>query len=92
MKLAIVLSLCFVSYCSSASVVGRDIETEWGRFKNGFRKSYGNSASETKRKGIFAQNLAAIDAHNRAAANDPNSFKMALNKYADLVAKINLCS
>nr|XP_023028722.1 cathepsin L1-like [Leptinotarsa decemlineata] len=59
-------------------------EESWENFKITFSKSYQDIAEEKLRYKIFLSNVLRIEEHNEKYENGQSSFKMGVNKFADL--------
>lgn len=57
---------------------------KWSEFKTRFRKTYRNESEEVARKAIYESKLLMVQEWN---ADPANSFKLALNEFADETAE-----
>lgn len=57
---------------------------EWEDFKARFKKSFKTLAEEEKRSGIFRENLARFEEHNRRYEDGNVTFTQGVNRDADL--------
>lgn len=55
-------------------------------FQAKHNKVYASSTEESTRKSIFSTNLKKINAHNREADNGVHTYRLGVNKFADLVS------
>merc|ERR1712055_708782 len=82
MKVTVALLLLGVS-CSQAL----DLDTEWENFKIKFGRNYLSALEHDDRKQIFASNLDLIQRHNEEEAQGLHTYKLGVNKFADLTNK-----
>ncbi|XP_060526650.1 cathepsin L-like [Cylas formicarius] len=73
--------LVIFSAVAIASSIPHD---KWQQFKADHAKLYRNVAEEQRRFGIFLDNLQTIEEHNALYAKGEVSYKLAVNKFADL--------
>lgn len=83
MKFLIVLATVLASACA-ISFFDLVLE-EWGTYKLAHGKTYENDVEEKFRMKIFMENKHKIAKHNAKFARGEVSFKMGLNKYADML-------
>jgi len=83
MKVLIVL----LSAIAAASAVSffELVHEEWKSFKASHKKSYGDDTEEKFRMKIFMENKHHIAKHNQLYEQGKVTYKLALNKYADLL-------
>ncbi|KAI4458607.1 cysteine protease family c1-related [Holotrichia oblita] len=78
-----ILSLCFVTI---QSVSYYDlVQEEWEEFKVTHKKQYENPTEEKYRMQIFMENVHTISKHNQLYGQGLVTFKMGVNKYADML-------
>merc|ERR1712055_1222868 len=82
MKVTVALLLLGVS-CSQAL----DLETERENFKSKFERNYLSAQEHDDRKQVFANNLDLIKRHNEEEAKGLHTYKLGVNKFADLTNK-----
>ncbi|CAH1392202.1 unnamed protein product [Nezara viridula] len=75
----IVLILFVVAFCYASTT-----DEEWKAYKAKFNKNYPNPAIDEMRKLIFLHNKALVEEHNRLYDEGLKSFKLAVNKFADM--------
>lgn len=83
MKVLFVLSAIIV--CASAVSFYDLVHEEWKAFKNQHSKTYENEVEERFRMKIFLENRHKIAIHNQKYAKNEVTYKLGLNKYADLL-------
>merc|ERR1712213_94081 len=66
--------------CVAAASATTLLQAQWSKFKADHGKVYSSSAEEALRMSIFAQNVAKIEAQNRAG----QSWKSGINQFTDL--------
>merc|ERR1712013_576216 len=66
--------------CVAAASATTLLQAQWSKFKADHGKVYTSSAEEALRMSIFAQNVAKIEAQNRAG----QSWKSGINQFTDL--------
>merc|ERR1712004_510994 len=66
--------------CIAAASATTLLQAQWSKFKADHGKVYTSSAEEALRMSIFAQNVAKIEAQNRAG----QSWKSGINQFTDL--------
>lgn len=76
------ITLFLISNVQSMSIY----ETLWSDFKVQHGKSYVDHVEELLRKEIFRDNLDKITLHNLEADLGKHSFRLAVNKFADMVS------
>ncbi|XP_015794389.1 cathepsin L1 [Tetranychus urticae] len=59
-------------------------ENEWESFKAKHNKVYADEREEAWRKTVFLYNLKKIQAHNERADNGEHTYRLGVNKFADL--------
>uniref|UniRef100_A0A1L8EHK8 cathepsin L n=1 Tax=Haematobia irritans TaxID=7368 RepID=A0A1L8EHK8_HAEIR len=79
--LALLALVAFVQAVSFSDI----IKEEWHAFKLEHRKMYGSDTEERFRLKIFGENRHKIAKHNQLYAAGKKSFKLGLNKYADML-------
>ncbi|RXG54203.1 Digestive cysteine proteinase 1 [Armadillidium vulgare] len=70
--------------CASAL---SNVDKEWGNFKTKFEKKYIGQEDEANHYKTFLANKALIAEHNKKFDNGEVTFKMAVNKFADMTAE-----
>ncbi|KAB7503954.1 Cathepsin L [Armadillidium nasatum] len=78
----ICLILVLVAYASALSTV----DQEWENFKVKFNKQYADG-EEARRHKIFLENKVLIAEHNKKFENGEVTFKMGINKFADMLVE-----
>lgn len=78
-----VVLLCVCVECSIFPTV-REVDRHWLVWKLLHRRVYSSREEEVYRKGIFVQNLRYIKGQNRRYNAGLESYKTALNQFADL--------
>jgi cathepsin L len=81
MKFLIALTL-LVAYASAASLQ----DAEWSSFKAQHNKSY-DAKEDAMRRSIWALNMKRVNQHNIEHANGMHSYKVAMNKFADMTSE-----
>jgi len=82
MKFAIAIFILGVS-CAH----GLDLETEWENFKVKYEKDYLSAQEHDVRKLVFSDNLNFIQKHNEEEARGLHTYRVGVNKFADLTNK-----
>ncbi|XP_067004611.2 cathepsin L [Anabrus simplex] len=82
MKLIVVL--CTILVVSQALSYSELVKQEWNTFKLQHRKKYASPREEQYRMQIFMETANKIAKHNEAFARGEVSYKMGLNKFADM--------
>ncbi|XP_066992744.2 cathepsin L [Anabrus simplex] len=82
MKLIVVL--CTILAVSQALSYSELVKQEWNTFKLQHRKKYASPREEEYRMQIFMETANKIAKHNEAFARGEVSYKMGLNKFADM--------
>jgi len=77
--LSLVLLFTVAEICFGAS-----LNAEFASFKKENNKQYEDAIEEAFRKGVFAANLEKINKHNEEYAQGDHSWKMSVNRFADL--------
>ncbi|KAF7268187.1 hypothetical protein GWI33_018649 [Rhynchophorus ferrugineus] len=80
--LIVVALVLAVSASSELSVAGR-----WSEFKLEHTKSYQDKVEEVKRFAIFQDNLKKIEEHNARYETGEETYKMSVNKFADMTSE-----
>ncbi|KAK9887529.1 hypothetical protein WA026_023251 [Henosepilachna vigintioctopunctata] len=87
------LSICFVLSIILLSDVAnatkkRDfgLNIFWNKFKRDYHKKYSSHDEEHRRREIFRKNLKRIQEHNAKFAKGESTYRMIINKFADLDA------
>ncbi|XP_057658995.1 protein CTLA-2-beta-like [Diorhabda carinulata] len=62
------------------------VEDQWKDFKSTHNKSYSDE-EDGRRFQIFKDNVEKIEAHNKKYESGEVTFKMGINKFADLTAE-----
>ncbi|CAH1981369.1 unnamed protein product [Acanthoscelides obtectus] len=62
----------------------RNEYSAWNNYKTDYSKQYDSPNEEARRQGIFNDNLAFIEDHNRRYQNGEVGYKLAVNDLADL--------
>ena len=89
--LAYAILLAVVIHVSIPRVVAKpfdltEAEEMWLKFTAKYKTSYASPVEREQRKAIFMANLKLINKHNEEADEGLHSFKMSMNKFADLVS------
>ncbi|XP_053202221.1 procathepsin L-like [Panonychus citri] len=79
--------VCFIALFALATAANLSFNNEWESFKAKHNKVYASSTEESTRKSIFSTNLKKINAHNREADNGVHTYRLGVNKFADLTAE-----
>ncbi|CAH1173503.1 unnamed protein product [Phaedon cochleariae] len=80
MRSFIIFAVAFIA------VEALSFKNEWNEFKLKHGKSY-DTKEEVNRFSIFQSNLLTIVNHNKKYGNGESTFKMAINKFADLTSE-----
>jgi cathepsin L len=80
-----VLVLLALVACASAATFSDVIKEEWQTFKLEHRKHYQDETEERFRLKIFNENRLKVAKHNQLFAAGRVSYKLGLNKYADML-------
>nr|XP_039258208.1 procathepsin L-like [Styela clava] len=85
MKIFIVLS-CFVavSLAGVLTMTKETVDDEWNMWKEKFNKFYYDEKDEAVRQYIWQKNKEYITSHNKRADNGEHSYRLGMNKFADL--------
>ncbi|XP_023313137.1 uncharacterized protein LOC108903178 [Anoplophora glabripennis] len=78
------MRIFIVFICTILVVKGTSIEEQWQSFKDNVGKHYRSRLEESTRFQIFKDNVYKIEEHNRRFARGEVSYKLAVNKFADL--------
>lgn len=81
---SVLLLLAVIAYVQAVSF-SEVIKEEWHAFKLEHRKHYNDEVEERFRLKIFNENKHKIAKHNQLFAAGKKSYKVALNKYADML-------
>lgn len=84
MRTVLALLLGFIALAQAVTLSDLSRE-EWHTFKLEHRKNYGNEVEERFRMKIFNENRHKIAKHNQLFAQGKVSYKLGLNKYADML-------
>ena len=71
---------------AAKALASTEIDELWTKFTKKYKTSYSNSVEAEQRKAIFAANLKLINKHNDEADQGLHSYRLAMNKFADLVS------
>merc|ERR1712154_636429 len=77
--LSVALLLTVTEICFGAS-----FNSQWASFKREHNKQYEDGIEEAFRKGVFAANLEKINKHNEEYEQGDHTWKMSVNRFADL--------
>ncbi|XP_043289664.1 cathepsin L-like [Venturia canescens] len=83
MKTLFVVFMAIFAAAQAATTVDL-LRAEWSAFKHHHQKSYDNHAEEQLRMDIFMENKRKIVEHNRKYDAGQVSYKLAINKFADM--------
>ncbi|XP_015791309.1 cathepsin L1 [Tetranychus urticae] len=75
---------CFIALFALAAAASLSYENEWESFKAKHHKVYAGESEEAWRKSVFLNNLKKIKAHNERADNGEHTYRLGVNKFADL--------
>ena len=73
---------CFHVLAVSFSVYGQSLNQQWQEWKQQHEKIFATEQEETRRLGIWMNNMAAIQEHNL----QNHSFTLKMNHFGDLVS------
>ncbi|UYV65102.1 hypothetical protein LAZ67_3003137 [Cordylochernes scorpioides] len=91
MKSTVAVVLLLAALCHSQPLLlDAEMETIWQNYKTVYEKTYSSYTEETLRKKILHNNIHKIIKHNMKYELGMSSYRMGLNKYADMVTA--LCS
>ncbi|XP_015788835.1 cathepsin L1 [Tetranychus urticae] len=74
----------FIALFVLVSAASFSNENEWESFKAKHNKVYADEREEAWRKTVFLNNLKKIKAHNERANNGEHTYRLGVNKFADL--------
>ena len=69
---------------STIGLTSASNDSQWNDFKTNFNKTYKTNVEEQKRFRIFRDNCFMFEEHNRKYEHGDVSFKMGINRDADL--------
>ncbi|CAH2046662.1 unnamed protein product, partial [Iphiclides podalirius] len=81
---SLVALLCMVVAVSAVSFVDV-VKEEWDAFKMEYQKEYGSEVEDQFRMKIYAENKHKIAKHNQRFAQGLVSYRLKVNKYADML-------
>jgi len=85
MKVFLLLVLALATVALSQPV--ENLDDEWHNFKITYEKEYEDEEEETLRKKVFMDNHKFVQEHNAKYQNGEVTYKVGINKFADLTAK-----
>ncbi|XP_068148101.1 cathepsin L1 isoform X1 [Drosophila tropicalis] len=85
MRFALITLLVALVAMTQAVSFSELVREEWTTYKLEHRKNYADSTEESFRMKIFTENKHHIAKHNQRFATGEVSYKLALNKYADML-------
>ncbi|XP_053205503.1 uncharacterized protein LOC128389881 [Panonychus citri] len=82
LRFIVLSTLIALSYGLAVSF--NEVKESFEQFKGDYGVVYGDAKEEAQRLKIFAKNFAKIKAHNVRAVNGQHSYRLGVNKFADL--------
>ena len=82
MQLTVLVLCCYHVLLVSTVALGLTVKEEWQSWKAQHGKEFGSEEEEMLRLGIWMNNMAAIEEHNRQNHN----FTLKMNHFGDLVS------
>lgn len=81
----LIFAFALVAVTSAASLTDVSLNNFWTQFKRQHNKVYANSEEEVQRRLVWESNLKFIRQHNLEADLGQHTYKVGINRYADMV-------
>jgi cathepsin L len=81
------LALFLLALTIGSAIASDNLLSQWAQFKKTHRKFYGSSSEDSLRFNIFKSNVNFVNKHNSEADQGLHTFRVAINKFADLTVK-----